>query len=124
MVGATRDDGSFDRVAERVAEELASLVPLLSSADQTLMGALDTSRRKMLHQVNSLRKKYVNAATRRDELIQRHLDAVCNSLYPEKKPQERLLNISSFIARYGIGVIPRLLDSLSLDSREHQVVEI
>jgi hypothetical protein len=56
--------------------------------------------------------------------MERHLDAVCNSLFPEKKQQERVLNISSFVSRYGLGVIPRLVESLSLDTREHQVVEL
>jgi hypothetical protein len=36
-----------------------------------------------------------------------------------KKPQqERILNITSFLARYGLGIIPRLIERLSLDTRE------
>jgi uncharacterized protein YllA (UPF0747 family) len=89
-----------------------------------LGGALETSRQKVMHQLESLRSKYVHAAARRNELIERHLDAVCNSLFPEKKQQERVLNITSFAARYGLAVVPRLLDSLNLDTREHQVVEL
>jgi hypothetical protein len=62
--------------------------------------------------------------SRRNELMERHLDLVCNSLFPEKKQQERVLSITSFIARYGIGTIPRLVKGLSLDTREHQVVQL
>ena len=107
-----------------IDNELSSLRPVLSAVDETLSGALETSRQKVMHQLESLRSKYVHAASRRNDLIERHLDAVCNSLFPEKKQQERLLNISSFVSRYGLGVIPRLLDSLSLDTLEHQVVEL
>ena len=74
--------------------------------------------------MESLHGKYVHAVSRRNELMERHLEAICNSLSPEKKQQERVLNVSSFIARYGVGMIPRLLESLSLDTREHQVVEL
>ena len=59
--------------------------------------------------------------TRRSE---RHLEAITNSIFPEKKLQERVLNISSFLVRYGFGFIGRLEEALELDSREHQVIEI
>ena len=124
VVSATEDDKAFERVSSMIEAEMNSLRPLLTAADETLGGALETSRQKVLHQLESLRSKYVHAVSRRDELIERHLDALCNSLFPEKKQQERLLNICSFAARYGTGIIPRLVDTLSLDSREHQVVEL
>ena len=123
-VSATEDDKAFERVSAAIDNELGSLRPVLSAVDETLGGALETSRQKVMHQLESLRSKYVHAAARRNELIERHLDAVCNSLFPEKKQQERVLNITSFAARYGLGVVPRLIDSLNLDTREHQVVEL
>jgi uncharacterized protein YllA (UPF0747 family) len=124
IVSATEDDQAFSRVKSNLENELEALRPLLSAVDETLVGALETSRQKVLHQLESLHSKYVHAVSRRNETVERHLDAMCNSLFPEKKQQERLLNVGSFIARYGLGMIPRLLDSLSLDTREHQVVEL
>jgi uncharacterized protein YllA (UPF0747 family) len=124
VVSATEDDKAFARVSSSISDQLNALQPLLGSVDETLVGALETSRQKVLHQVESLHSKFVNAVSRRNELLDRHIDAICNSLFPEKKQQERILNVSSFVARYGIGMIPRLRDSLSLDTREHQVVEL
>ena len=123
-VSATEDDKAFARVSSVIEGELNSLRSVLSGVDETLAGALETSRQKVLHQVESLHGKYVHAVSRRNEMIERHLDAICNSLFPEKKQQERMLNIGSFIARYGLGIITRLQDVLSLDTREHQVVEL
>ena len=40
------------------------------------------------------------------------------------KLQERVINITSFLVRYGLGFIRRLEEELDLDSREHQVVEV
>jgi uncharacterized protein YllA (UPF0747 family) len=124
VVSATEDDKAFARVSSSISDQLNALQPLLGSVDETLVGALETSRQKVLHQVESLHSKFVNAVSRRNELLDRHIDAICNSLFPEKKQQERILNVSSFVARYGIGMIPRLRESLSLDTREHQVVEL
>src|SRR5207253_11476164 len=112
----------FDRARDRMTSELESLRPALSGVDSTLEGALDTSRQKILRQVEALRTKFVNAEARRNETLERHLDTIGNSLFPEKKLQERVLNITSFLVRYGLGLLPRLEEELSLDSRSHQVV--
>jgi len=52
------------------------------------------------------------------------LETIANSIYPEKKLQERVINVTSFLVRYGLAFLPRLEKLLSLDSRQHQVVEI
>jgi uncharacterized protein YllA (UPF0747 family) len=114
----------FDRVREEIGKSLDTVRPALQLVDPTLGGALDTARQKILHQVEGLRTKFVNAEARRNETLERHLEAITNSIFPEKKLQERVLNISTFLVRYGFGFIERLEQSLSLDSREHQVVEI
>ena len=114
----------FDGVRDRLSAELESLRAPLNAVDPTLAGALDNSRQKMLYQVETLRTKFVNAEARRNDMLERHLEMIGNSLFPEKKLQERVINITSFLARYGFGFIERLEEVLSLDSREHQVIEI
>jgi len=115
---------AFDRARDHITAELESLRPALTAVDATLDGALDTSRQKIMHQVEALRTKFVNAEARRNETLERHLETIANSLFPEKKLQERVLNVTSFLGRYGLGFISRLQESLSLDSREHQVIDI
>lgn len=114
----------FDKVRDQLTAELESLRPALNAVDPTLAGALDNSRQKVLHQVETLRTKFVNAEARRNETLERHLESIANFVFPERKLQERVINISSFVVRYGPGFVGRLEEALSLDSREHQVVEI
>lgn len=114
----------FDTVREKIGAELDELGPALNAVDPTLTGALDTSRQKIMHQVEALRTKFVNAEARRNDTLERHLEAIGNSIFPEKKLQERVLNITSFLVRYGFGFTRRLEEALSLNSREHQVIEI
>ena len=123
-VESIQDGELFDHVRTRVEEEMELLRPVLGAVDPTLLGALDTSRHKMLHQVEALRTKYVNAATKRNETVERHLESIGTSLFPEKKLQERVINITSFILRYGVGIIERLEQNLSLDTKQHQLLEI
>jgi uncharacterized protein YllA (UPF0747 family) len=114
----------FDRLRDRFAEELDLLRPALNAVDPTLVGALDNSRQKILHQVEGLRTRYVNAEARRNEILEKHLDAIAHSLFPEKKLQERVINIVSFLVRYGSGFAGLFENALDADPGEHQVVEI
>jgi uncharacterized protein YllA (UPF0747 family) len=123
-VAAVQGVEVFDKVRDHINAELDTLGPVLNAVDATLAGALDTSRQKILHQVEGLRTRFVNAEGRRNEALERHLDTISNSIYPEKKLQERVINITSFLVRYGFGFTQRLQEALSLDSREHQVIEI
>src|SRR5262249_41834509 len=116
--------GQFDRVQQAVNGEMESLGSLLGAVDPTLLGALETSRQKMLHQVEALRTRYVHAEAKRNEVMDRRLDVIANALYPEKKLQEREVSAVSFVARYGLGAVERIESRLSLDSREHQFAGI
>jgi bacillithiol biosynthesis cysteine-adding enzyme BshC len=114
----------FDLARTRISAELESLRAALNTVDPTLNGALDNSAQKVLHQVEALRTKFVNAEARRNEILDRHLEAVSNSLFPEKKLQERVINFTSFLVRYGLFFINHLGAELNLDSREHQVIQV
>jgi bacillithiol synthase len=123
-VERSQDVTAFDRADADVNSAMESLRPLLDSVDPTLLGALGTSERKMRHQVQSLRTKFLNAEVKRNEILARRIDAIINSLYPEKKLQERVFNVTSFLMRYGSGLIGWLERRLDIDSTEHQILEI
>lgn len=124
VVGALGDGDPFEAVRGAVQTQLETLRPRLEAVDVTLVGALDTALQKIGHQVETLKGKYVSAVARRDETLERHLALISNALFPDKKPQERVLNFASFFIRYGPDVTRRLTDSLRVDTHEHQVVEI
>jgi bacillithiol biosynthesis cysteine-adding enzyme BshC len=114
---------SFDKIRDCIGRQLESLRPLIGAVDPTLHGALDTAKQKMTYQLDTLKTKLINAETRRNELLERHVEAIGNSLFPEKKLQERVVNITSFLARYGTGFASTMEKMLTLDSREHQIIE-
>ena len=114
----------FDALRDRIVGELEGMRPAVKTVDPTLDGAVDTAQQKMLHQVEALRTRFINAEARRNETLERHLDTIAHSLFPEKKLQERVINVTSFLVRYGLNFIGRLEEELNLDSREHQVIEV
>jgi uncharacterized protein YllA (UPF0747 family) len=115
---------SFEVVKEELANRMESLRPLLAAVDPTLVGALDTSKQKVLYQIETLHTRFINAETKRNEVMERQLESIANSLYPDRKLQERVINVTSFLARYGSAFIQRLQDTASLETTEHQVISI
>lgn len=107
-----------------VVEQVESLRTTLLAVDPTLGGALDTARQKMMYQVEALETKFINAEAKRNEVMEKQLDLIVHSLFPDKKLQERYLNVTSLISRYGPGVLKHLEDALDLDSTQHQLIEI
>ena len=123
-VGSIHDARVFEEVRENVSAEIERLRPALTGIDPTLAGALDNSRQKMMHQVESLQTRFVNAETRRNEVLDRHLNTFTNRLFPEKRLQERVVNVTSFLVRYGLGLVSLLDERMELGISSHQIVEL
>jgi bacillithiol biosynthesis cysteine-adding enzyme BshC len=81
----------------------------LQQLDQTLLGALKSSERKMVHQFQKLKGKAGRAENFRTGVLSRHERILLDSLYPHHGLQERTLCALPFLAAYG----PDLLDELS-----------
>jgi len=104
---------------EKLMQETAAEVQKL---DPTLAGAADTSSRKMLYQFQKIRGKAASARAGREGLVDRHLDILLNALYPGRGLQERQISFLNFVAREGQSLVPRLLEQIQTQGRDHQVI--
>ena len=111
----------LERTETKIEKLLAETTGEVAKLDPTLGGAADTSRRKMLYQFGKLRGKAARAQAERTGVIERHLDTLFHSLYPERALQERRLNFLSFVARHGAELVTRLYEQASFPCRDHQV---
>jgi bacillithiol biosynthesis cysteine-adding enzyme BshC len=100
---------------------LARLRKPVGKLDRTLLGALDTAERKILHQFLKLRGKAGRAEGFRSGLIERHERILLNSLYPHHAPQERGLGLPPFLSAHGLDLLDALA-ARAMDSREHHVM--
>src|SRR5262249_49055565 len=75
---------AFNKVKANVSEQTESLRAVLRGVDPTLEGALDTAKQKMIYQVEALETKFINAETRRNETMEKQLDLVMHSIFPDK----------------------------------------
>lgn len=112
----------FADAEDNIGVELNRLDQELSKIDPTLAANLATRRRKIAHHINALRNKFRRVQVQRDEMVNRRLSALFTSVLPEGKLQERLINVTSFVARYGPGFVNWIDESIDLDDRGHRVL--
>ncbi|HMY73609.1 MAG TPA: bacillithiol biosynthesis cysteine-adding enzyme BshC [Blastocatellia bacterium] len=112
----------FDETEKVLEEQLEKLRASLTTVDPTLADALKGGREKMLDQIHHLRTRFINNRGKRDETTVQQIERLFAVLYPNKGLQEREINFSYFLARYGYELVDRLYENIALDSRDHQVI--
>lgn len=112
----------FADVEEEINIELRRLDEYFAAVDPTLAANLATRRRKILYHIAALRKKAYQSEIRRNSDADRRLQRVFDELYPGGALQERTLNITGLIDRYGVDVIDWIYAAIDLDDRGHRVI--
>lgn len=112
----------FADVEEKINEQLHRLDQNLTNVDTSLVENLAKRRRKILYHIAALRNKFRHVQLRKDETINRQFETMFSSLMPNGALQERSLNISYFLNRYGINFIDWIYQASDLDDKGHRVI--
>jgi uncharacterized protein YllA (UPF0747 family) len=118
-------DGIFEQNESEIRRILSSLEPTLVKIDPTLQPLLAGSTGHIVKILEGIKQKTYRASRKKhDELLQQIAKAELN-LFPEGKPQERVINIFYFINKYGSDLIDNLKSVLQGYSTEaHLIVEL
>jgi len=120
----------FDEAESAMRKLFDQFKSPLENLDATLVGALQSTQEKILHQFNQLRGKVGRAENFRTGVLDRHQQILFDAIYPEGGLQERTLCFLTLLAAYG----PDLLDEISRrsafdasagtdsHSRDHQII--
>lgn len=112
----------FAEVEARIASEIDRLGLTLNEVDKTLGDNLAMRRRKIVYHLEALRKKFHNAQVRKDTESKERLEAMFASILPNQHLQERSLNVSYFLNRYGRKFIDWVFEAIDLDDKDHRVL--
>ena len=82
--------------------ELTMLVDWMQSQDKGLGQSADTAAGKIMYQMNRMRTLAANFQLQRETSYMRHAESICNALFPEGVPQERVHGAAYYLARYGV----------------------
>ena len=112
----------FADVEEKINAQLNRLDQDLSRIDATLAENLAKRRRKIIYHIGAMRHKFHNVQVRKDEVIRQQIEAMFTALLPHKHLQERSLNITYFLNRYGFNFVDWIDSAIDLDDRGHRLV--
>ena len=100
-----------------LAERYAALSQAAVRIEPTLERPVETARNQALHGVDEVEKRLVGALKRSNEVVLQQLARARASLFPEGQPQERVLTLASYYARYGRPFLDVLRDAAAAHAR-------
>jgi bacillithiol biosynthesis cysteine-adding enzyme BshC len=109
-------------VRQQIDELLEGLREPLKALDGGLEGPLRKTRGHVDRGLDQLSGKVAGAVARRHEVWGRRLEQVRSACLPAGKPQERVLSVAHFLARYGQDFGGVLSAQLGLDPRRLHVI--
>ena len=75
-------------------------------------------------ELDRIERAIVRADEEHADAIRKQVLRVCATLFPMRKPQERVLNVFSFLFEHGWGLIPRLIKELDIESSDVKEIEL
>jgi bacillithiol biosynthesis cysteine-adding enzyme BshC len=111
-------------VGNAVEKELAALTEYLSGMDESLGRAAEVSGSKMLYQMNRLRRMAATYELQKEASLRKHAEAITLQVFPDGRPQERVVAGVWFMAKYGDGLVERLVGVAGNQCPGHVVVRL
>jgi bacillithiol biosynthesis cysteine-adding enzyme BshC len=111
-------------VGNAVDKELTALTEYLAAMDETLGRSAEVSGSKMLYQMNRLRRMAATFELQKEASLRKHADAIVLNVFPNAHPQERVIAGVWYLARYGDGLIERLVTVAENQCPGHVVVRL
>jgi bacillithiol biosynthesis cysteine-adding enzyme BshC len=111
-------------VGNAMEKELDALTGYLKGMDATLGQTAEVAGSKMLYQMNRLRRMAATFELQKEASLRKHAEAITLNVFPDGHPQERLIAGVWFMARYGEGLIDRLITVAAGECPGHQVIRL
>jgi bacillithiol biosynthesis cysteine-adding enzyme BshC len=115
-------DQVFGDADRQIQDALHQLKFGLSEVDPTLVGALENVNQKIKTNVSVLKGKALDAQKRRNDTAVRQIEKTVNALLPAGVLQEREINVTYFLNKYGPEIIRWLMRELDVDAIKHQLL--
>jgi bacillithiol biosynthesis cysteine-adding enzyme BshC len=111
-------------VGNTVGAELSALTEYLAGMDESLGRAAEVSGSKMRYQMNRLRRMAATFELQKEASLRKHAEAIVLNVFPGGHPQERVVAGVWFMARYGDGLVEKLVGVAGNQCPGHVVVRL
>lgn len=110
--------------ADKLDRTFAEIRPDAEKLDPSLPRALETARRKILHNLHRLRSRVLQIEGRVDSSVLEAAGLLLNHCLPNRNLQERELNILHILSRYGPAVLDSIRSGIQTSGFVHHVLEL
>lgn len=117
-------NAALGETAKTVGQAIERLRRDLSAFDPTLARALDTSKRKIEHQLSKIERKAGREAMRRNDRATADAASLYGLIFPERHLQERLYSILPFLAKHGFDLVDHIYEAIELDCPDHRMMVV
>jgi uncharacterized protein YllA (UPF0747 family) len=120
------DDGDsrfdFQAFLNRFAAQLEELPALAGAEHPNLRGPAESTLGNIQRSLAMFEEKLQQHRRQNDEVLTRQIEKMHVYLAPEGKPQERQVNITTFLNRYGDDLLARIEDACQPFPAEHRLI--
>ena len=111
-------------VGNAMETELSALTEYLGGMDASLGRAAEVSGSKMRYQMSRLRRMAATFELQKEASLRKHAEAIVLNVFPGEHPQERVIAGVWFVARYGDGLVEKLVGVAENQCPGHVVVRL
>lgn len=121
IAGVVRDDvpdavqSALSELRQSVQEGYQAIYDAAEEIDPTLKGPIFGARNDGFRALSEVEKKIRHHVKMRQETDLEQIEKAAANLAPDGKPQERVLNVHQYLARYGEDLIPAIRERMEVD---------
>lgn len=112
------------RHREPIMTAVRAMVEELDGASKAASGMAKKIEERMTEELDRLDVAILKDDEAQTEAVRKQVTRLCNTLFPFRKPQERVLSIFSFLFEYGWDLIPRIVKEIDVDSFGVKEIEL
>ena len=112
------------RHREHIEGGFPPLIEELEPLNKTAADMVRSVQRNLADEFERIEAAIVKGEEAQAEAVRKQVQRVTTLLFPNRKPQERVLNVFSFLFEYGWDLIPRLIKETNVDSFQVKEIEL
>ncbi|MEK6609856.1 MAG: bacillithiol biosynthesis BshC, partial [Gemmatimonadota bacterium] len=99
-------------------ERYGALLGEAVAIDRTLEKTVESARNQALGATHEIEKKLIAHLKRQNETVLQQVARAREQLFPEGKPQERVVTVASYLSRHGKAVLDLISDGARTHARQ------
>lgn len=117
-------DELFGNANRHLHEAVNGVKSGLEEVDRTLTKAAEATRSALMAEFEKLKGKAVRVEKKNHDVVRSQLGKAQVNLFPNGALQERTLSFLYFLNKYDFGLLDELRTALSIDTAEHQAIQL